>query len=462
MKKGFNLLDLSVSLAVGALVLTVDQSVKIKEAQRQQARNVGIEMYRFASAVTEYLHTDPRGILNPGTNITFNGSSFLKRQGCDGAGSHSDGSTLAFLPCDFPDISTYGNLQFGLTIDVDAGGTVTASRDLGDFQVAGNPEPLLASLSSFTASTFGGNTLRSGDFYIGLYSYLADYQFVPGSANIALRVEQTTSNNEALLVNGANTMNSNITFNDTLPATQRGINNISSLTSLAGGTGIIEIFSANFSVSAGGGVSAAGDIASDGNLSASDDVTAGNNIAAGNDATVGNNLAVANDANVGGDIRSLGDLHSSNLFTGRLIDSDNLSQSFFVDPDLNSELNIISAERTSTKTITVTEDVNLGSSCLPKQIGTTSSGELASCVGGRWAQPKAAPTYTTRVSRLSYGGSARVFCRSDEQLVGGSCYATDHCGGNDYSGYGAYYANNGVYCRPWHCNRSRAYAICAK
>ncbi|WP_257266134.1 hypothetical protein [Endozoicomonas sp. ONNA2] len=304
MKKGFNLLDLSVSLAIGALVLTIDQSVKIKEAQRQQARNVGIEMYRFASAVTEYLHTDPRGILNPGTNITFNGTSFLKRQGCAGSGSHSDGSTLAFLPCDFPDTSTYGNLQFGLTIDVDAGGTVTASRGLGDFQVAGNPEPLLASLSSFTASTFGGNTLRSGDFYIGLYSYLADYQFAPGSANIALRVEQTTSNNEALLVNGANTMNNNITFDDTLPATQRGINNIARLTSLAGGTGIIEILSANFSVSATGDVVATGSVTSGGDINSGGAIAATGNIASGGDVSaVGSVVA---DALIDGDHAGFG------------------------------------------------------------------------------------------------------------------------------------------------------------
>ncbi len=303
-KKGFNLLDLSVSLAIGALVLTIDQSVKIKEAQRQQARNVGIEMYRFASAVTEYLHTDPRGILNPGTNITFNGTSFLKRQGCAGSGSHSDGSTLAFLPCDFPDTSTYGNLQFGLTIDVDAGGTVTASRGLGDFQVAGNPEPLLASLSSFTASTFGGNTLRSGDFYIGLYSYLADYQFAPGSANIALRVEQTTSNNEALLVNGANTMNNNITFDDTLPATQRGINNIARLTSLAGGTGIIEILSANFSVSATGDVVATGSVTSGGDINSGGAIAATGNIASGGDVSaVGSVVA---DALIDGDHAGFG------------------------------------------------------------------------------------------------------------------------------------------------------------
>lgn len=172
---------------------------------------------------------------------------------------------------------------------------------------------------------------------------------------ILLRASNISSNSDIFLrVDGSNTMNNDLTFNDSLPYNNREIKNISRLLGRSGqgivlgnggsygsstpSNGLVVVnaneeiygsFTVNGNAQINGTLNATGNIRSNADVRADDDLIAGDDLTVGDSATIGSNITVGNRVT------------SNDILTRILYDRDN--SSFYVDPSSTSITNRLRA-----------------------------------------------------------------------------------------------------------------------
>jgi len=103
----------------------------------------------------------------------------------------------------------------------------------------------------------------------------------------------------------------------------------------------------------------------------------------------------------------LNSLNVNSLYGNRYVDLDN--SGYYADPHASSRLNVADVNR-----IRLMENIRIGCACTTKSIGTSSSGEFASCVSGVWVVPNTTAGYwrdTTTSSWVNRGISPIMVAR---------------------------------------------------
>lgn len=103
-QRGVTLIELILVIALLAMMSVLSFYEKQTEFEQARARSVGAMLFQFNNAVRDALAQN-----NPGSSITYQGSSWLKSSACGGLRAPGQ----EFLPCDFPLATVANPIPFG-------------------------------------------------------------------------------------------------------------------------------------------------------------------------------------------------------------------------------------------------------------------------------------------------------------------------------------------------------------
>ncbi|WP_415913383.1 prepilin-type N-terminal cleavage/methylation domain-containing protein [Neptuniibacter sp. QD37_11] len=338
--KGFSLLETMLVLAIAAAAVMLASHYQTHEIRQTQARQVGQQIYQYHNAIKAYTMS---GVVDFATlpTGTFVGVNWLKSTSCGGTASRE------FLPCDYPDTLTFGQLSFSSTVTkgVNSDGdpviditTITSPFITNDgierSDLAGLAAIAAAGYSSIFApisSTFGNVTSDPKTAVISMTAYNA-----PGGDDIWLRTNGTNDMKGSINFSGTDPEDNNLTGVNRIAAEDGGTLTLGDAGTLTGDlvveydseilgqlyvqddlnvdgmadvTGNVRSRSnvlADNNMIAGGDVAAGNDVRASGEVRAGTNVLAGQNVTAARDLSAGGDLSVADDATIRGDTSVLG------------------------------------------------------------------------------------------------------------------------------------------------------------
>lgn len=379
-QSGVTLIELILVLGLISLITVIDFERKNLELKQAQAKIVGNLLATYNGAVRAWLSA------NVGAPDAVKiGSQWLKHTSCGGE------STIAYLPCNFPDATPESPISFGKLSLASTLKTTGAAPDqvssittrssafiLGENEIRSD----LAGISAMVAaSTSGGFSNPSG------LTTDATYRSDPRTAVITMVARNNGFDDAWLRTDGSNQMHSNITFNPSKSEILRQINNLSRIQSFPG----MNLFIGNKGGSGTGAqvvVDADQDILGD--LHVSRVIKADGNIESRKTIKASENIEAAKD-----------------MVAQHFYDADN--RSFYVDPASKTHLNelLIKGKSTFEDTVTLNKVVARGSPC--PEVGAmarTDAGAVLSCQAGRWSDIS---------SQLSMQAPRLIFSGSDAQ-----------------------------------------------
>jgi hypothetical protein len=353
-ERGATLIE--VLFLIGAMSAATVLSMESRDTDHKniQARSAGGLLLQYNSAVREWVAK------NSGASGTYNGTSWLKLSSCGGL------STVEYLPCEFPQLSTavplsQGNLAVSTTVSTSgvAPNEITrAVSTLSPYTVNGKIRSDLAGISALV--------IASGSEIIGDSNVTAS----PVTGVIQLEASTDGSLDGWLRVDGGNTMKQAITF-DNPAGTDRTIIGVSIIDNLAGQLLFLGR-SSGVSPVIGSGVVIDSDSEIIGKLTAQGDITARRQI----------NVT-------SGDV----DIQSGNLVAKGLADV--TDSALIIDPDATSTVKGLDIAGNFISNARFTPGLQLDMSCsVAGAVSTDSEGKVISCKNGSWIRVSKSPTIT--------------------------------------------------------------------
>lgn len=230
-QRGVTLIEMILVIGLIAVATVVAFFEKRLEMEQTRARATGVLLFEYNNAVRSWLSQ------NLGSNgVMPQGTAWLKHTSCPGGGS-----AFAYLPCDFPDATLANPIRFGnLTLEstvvsVGVGPTTktTVTTTTSSFQVQDGNDYLmrsdLAGLAAIVAAAGGVNNVTPM-----LASTDGSFSSDPATARITMTAGNSGEDDQWLRTDGSNTMNNNIVFKSTSPASMRELTNASRIQNLAG------------------------------------------------------------------------------------------------------------------------------------------------------------------------------------------------------------------------------------
>lgn len=230
-QKGFTLIEMILVIGLMAVATMLSFYEKKLDMEQTQARITGVKLYEYNNAVRAWLSQNVGVASGPQT-----GTAWLKPTTCPGGTS-----AIAYLPCDFPDMSPALPLRFGqvwvqstfVTIGAVPNQVTTVTTITPPFTVlTGTSSSLrtdLAGLAGVVAAAGGVNSISPM-----LASTDGSVSSNPATGVITLQASNNGAADAWLRTDGSNTMNSKITYKATNPASLRELTNVSRVQSLVG------------------------------------------------------------------------------------------------------------------------------------------------------------------------------------------------------------------------------------
>jgi prepilin-type N-terminal cleavage/methylation domain-containing protein len=231
-QKGFTLIEMILVIGLMSVATMITFYEKRLDMEQTQARATGVKLYEYNNAVRAWVSQNvgaPNGLKPVGT-------AWLKSNTCPTPG----GSPIAYLPCNFPDMTPASPVRFGqvaVQSDVVTTGavpnqvTTVTTKTLSGFSVLnGSTTTLrtdLAGLAAVVAAAGGVNSISPM-----LASTDGSVTSDPALGTITLEASNNGAADAWLRTDGSNTMNSNITYKATNPANLRELTNVSRVQSL--------------------------------------------------------------------------------------------------------------------------------------------------------------------------------------------------------------------------------------
>jgi prepilin-type N-terminal cleavage/methylation domain-containing protein len=143
-QKGFTLIELVFVLVIIGMMMILEMQQKTLEIEQGRARNLGVQIYRYANGVQEWMATNAGRMEEMTVNGEFgprSGVDWLKGPLCDNSKGTNGISLINHVPCEFLEgptssasdngLMNYGHLSF-VTDVVDLGGGVMQSTTVFD------------------------------------------------------------------------------------------------------------------------------------------------------------------------------------------------------------------------------------------------------------------------------------------------------------------------------------------
>lgn len=228
-QRGVTLIEMMLVIGIMAVITVISFFEKRLDMEQTQARTTGVLLFEYNNAVRSWVSMNvgaPSGLRPEGT-------AWLKEASCGGT------SSIAYLPCSFPDMTSASPVRFGqtsitsnvVTTGVAPNQVTTVTSTTSSFRVlAGNTTVLrtdLGGLAALIAAAGGANNLSPT-----LASTDGSVNSNPATGIITLVASNNGASDAWLRTDGSNTMNSNITYRSTNPANLRTLTNVSRIQAL--------------------------------------------------------------------------------------------------------------------------------------------------------------------------------------------------------------------------------------
>jgi len=419
-QKGFTLLELVLVMAVVGFMMIIEMEKKSNEINQLEARNLGIELYRYSKGVQGYISYHSGDIdsvfgvgATVGDTVTKSGTSWLKEATClNEVGAPKGTADSAFVSCDFLDMrggtsTSFGSLPLKTKLTYRTEGEIVATTVLDGLSINGEFAGSLSGLAALVAS--GASSISSTDttvftaeadiFYCvtgegpkcgdnGTGVSYSDKIVIKNSADSAtdywLRTDHGNNMSSAIefdsnsndinatwgngfsvrqIKNVARIYNEGITGNDSLILGKEMVDAAAIIASTAG-----VIVDADQDIL--GELNVAKDIKTQGNIIAEENITAGIDLTVKRNAIVEQDLTVYSDQTVGGNSYlngkivgpDTGDVDNRYIYIDGLVDYDD--NTYKVDPNGSSVLNDLKVGNyleSNALTVTGTTKLKLGS-----------------------------------------------------------------------------------------------------
>lgn len=229
-QKGFTLIEMILVIGLMAVATMISFYEKKLDMEQTQARTTGVKLFEYNNAVRAWISQNV-GV----TPAPQSGTAWLKPTSCPGGTS-----AIAYLPCDFPDMIPALPLRFGqlsvqstfVTTGAVPNQVTTVTTTTPPFMVlTGSSSSLrtdLAGLAGVVAAAGGVNSMSPM-----LASTDGSVSANPSTGVITLQASNNGAADAWLRTDGSNTMNGNIVYKATNPASLRELTNVSRVQSLA-------------------------------------------------------------------------------------------------------------------------------------------------------------------------------------------------------------------------------------
>lgn len=398
-QKGFTFIELTLVLIVTAVLSMMLLKRDKLDADQMRAKADGLMIAQINNAIRKRLADEGTGAVA----ATYTGVDWLHDTTCPGGLA-----SKIYLPCEISGEFFYRLTP--VTTVTNSAGDVSASTNFGIMKTEGRDRGDLAALAVLAANNenIHGETPIAGTFY----SYQVD-----ASSQIIASSSYDTGLDQWLRVDGTNAMTATLDLGD------NQIKNLGTATAGAAcsGTGLIAqqggaILSCVGGVWKGQGSDYWRDpVTSYANLPTSDPV---GTVRLSKDTgrayrwTGGSWTALAVDQN--GDMNVPNRMTSDDILTSKLYDKQNTG--YYLDPNSTSRLNYANMNVAK-----LTTNYVEGAACTTKEVGTTSSGDLMSCVGGVWKKSGGGLNCVTKsLSGGNYHGQT-LSCDAGYTMTGGGC-----------------------------------------
>ncbi|MDT8925067.1 shufflon system plasmid conjugative transfer pilus tip adhesin PilV [Pseudomonas taiwanensis] len=381
--RGFTLLEMILVIGLMAVVTTLKFFDVSAEMEQAQARATGSLLFTYNNAVRSWVSKNPGAVA-----AVHSGTKWLKLPACGGS------SSIAYLPCDFPDANAatpikFGNLSLSSTVATSGSSpnqVTTVTTLTSSFQVEGKQRSDLSGLAAITAAS--GSSAATTPV---LMATDGKYSSSPLTSVITMVASSNAPTDAWLRTDGSNTMDNNINFNPANDANHRQLLGVSRIQSLAAQA---------FYIGANGGALLGQAVVVDADQNLLGSLTVQN---------------VAGDANAitvaRGDVTlNSGNLDVKNGYVNAAIFYDANNSSYYVDPSSSTVLNALNVKGNTTLAITAVkgtlsvdgalsaggrasfeEYISLsrvsadGADCSPNGlVSRDADGKLLSCQSGKW------------------------------------------------------------------------------
>ncbi len=230
-QKGVTLIEMILVIGLVSIATVITFFEKKLDMEQMRAKQTGVLLFEYNNAVRSWLSE------NLGSNIDPPpGSAWLKHTSCPGGTS-----TIAYLPCSFPEATAATPIRFGkLTIDsvvtttgVAPNAVTTVTSTTTGFRIQNGTNTILrsdlAGMAAIVASAGGVNNITPM-----LASTDGSFSSDPATGIITMVASNNGATDAWLRTDGGNTMNNNILFKDANPQNMREIRNLSRIQAIAG------------------------------------------------------------------------------------------------------------------------------------------------------------------------------------------------------------------------------------
>lgn len=228
-QKGFTLIEMILVIGLMSVATMISFYEKKLDMEQTQARITGVHLYEYNNAVRAWISQNVGALSGPKPV----GTRWLKSTSCGGT------SSVGYLPCTFPDMDAATPMRFGqiqISSSVSTTGvtpnqnTVVTSTTTPFRVVTGSVSNLrtdLAGLAGVVAAAGGVNSLSPM-----LASTDGSVSSDPATGVITMQASNNGASDAWLRTDGSNTMNGNIVYKSTNPASLRTLTNVSRVQAL--------------------------------------------------------------------------------------------------------------------------------------------------------------------------------------------------------------------------------------
>lgn len=228
-QKGFTLIEMILVIGLMSVATMISFYEKKLNMEQTQARITGVQLYEYNNAVRAWVSQNVGAASGPKPT----GTLWLKTAACGGS------SAIAYLPCSFPAMDSATPLRFGqiqinssvVTSGVAPNQITEVTSTTTAFRVmTGAVSTLrtdLAGLAAVVAAAGGVNSLSPM-----LASTDGSVTSDPALGVITMKASNNGSSDAWLRTDGSNTMNSNIVYKASNPASLRTLTNVSRVQAL--------------------------------------------------------------------------------------------------------------------------------------------------------------------------------------------------------------------------------------
>ncbi|MBI6882997.1 type II secretion system protein [Pseudomonas putida] len=229
-QKGFTLIEMILVIGLMAVATMISFYEKKLDMEQTQARITGVQLYEYNNAVRAWISQN----VGAASGAKPTGTAWLKSTTCGGT------SSIGYLPCTFPNMDAATPVRFGqiqisssvATTGVTPNQTTVVTTTTTPFRVVtGSTTNLrtdLAGLAAVVAAAGGVNSLSPM-----LASTDGSVSSNPSTGVITMQASNNGASDAWLRTDGSNTMNSNITYKATNPASLRTLTNVSRVQALS-------------------------------------------------------------------------------------------------------------------------------------------------------------------------------------------------------------------------------------